>query len=149
MSEDASIVAGAKRLASKQAEVLNRIEVIRRQRYNQWAARRIELALDFYNANVSRFNPFNDNANLIDSLVMNLGEVDPIILEPAVLELFDYVIDRIWNSNRPEFVEVNRHQCPTDNILDRSTRGRLDGVITSTSSTTSTTRLVRRKTPNG
>jgi hypothetical protein len=98
ISEDASIIAEVKRLASQQAEVLNRIEVIRRQRYNRWAIGQIEQALDYYNKNVSRFNPFNDNAVLIDSLVTNLGEVDPANLEPAVLELYNYVIDRTKGS---------------------------------------------------
>ena len=96
--EDPSVIAEAKRLGTKQAEVLNRIEVIRRQRYNQWAALQIETALDYYNANVSRFNPFNDNTGLIDSLVKNLGEVDPVNLEPVVLELYIYVIDRTKGS---------------------------------------------------
>ena len=97
MSEDASIIEGAKRLAYKQSEVLNRIEVIRRQRYNQWATGQIEQALVYYNDNVSS-NPLNGNANLIDPLVRNLREVDPANLEPAVLELYNYVIDRTKGS---------------------------------------------------
>jgi len=53
--------------------VRGRLEALRRQRYNRWATDQIEKGLDFYNANVSHFNPFNDNAVLIDSLVKNLG----------------------------------------------------------------------------
>lgn len=89
VSDQASVVEEAKSLAARQAEVVGRLEALRRQRYNRWATDQIEKAIDFYNANVSHFNPFNDNAVLIDSLVKNLREVDPAGLEPAVLELSD------------------------------------------------------------
>lgn len=98
MSDEPSVIAEAKALATRQAEVVGRLEALRRQRYNRWATDQIEKAIDFYNANVSRFNPFNGNAVLIDSLVKNLGEVDPAGLEPAVLELYNYIIDRTKGS---------------------------------------------------
>ena len=98
MSDDPSVVGEAKLLAARQTEVVGRLEALRRQRYNRWATEQIEKAIDFFNANVSHFNPFNDNAVLIDSLVKNLGEVDPVWLEPAVLELYNYVIDRTKGS---------------------------------------------------
>jgi hypothetical protein len=98
MSDDPSVVGEAKLLAARQTEVVVRLEALRRQRYNRWATEQIEKAIDFFNANVSHFNPFNDNAVLIDSLVKNLGEADPVWLEPAVLELYNYVIDRTKGS---------------------------------------------------
>jgi hypothetical protein len=98
MSDEPTVIEEAKQLASRQAEVVGRLEALRRQRYNRWVTEQIEKALDFYNANVSHYNPFNDNAVLIDSLVQNLGEVDPLGLEPAVVELYNYVIDRTKGS---------------------------------------------------
>ena len=98
MSDEPSVVGEAKLLATRQAEVVGRLEALRRQRYNRWATDQIEKSIDFYNANVSHFNPFNDNAVLVDSLVKHLGEVDPAGLEPAVLELYNYVIDRTKGS---------------------------------------------------
>ncbi len=98
MSDEPSVVEEAKLLATRQAETVGRLEALRRQRYNRWATDQIEKAIDFYNANVSHFNPFNDNTVLIDSLVENLSEVDPAGLEPAVLELYNYIIDRTKGS---------------------------------------------------
>jgi hypothetical protein len=98
MSDEASVIEEAKQLASRQAEIVSRLEVVRRQRYNRWATEQIEKALDFYNANVSKWNPLNDNAILIGALVENLGELDPVALEPAVLELYNYVVERTKGS---------------------------------------------------
>jgi len=98
MSDEPAVLEEAKSLASRQAESIGRLEALRRQRYNRWATGQIEKALDFYNANVSHFNPFNDNAVLISSMVENIGKVDPAGLEPAVLELYNYVIERTKGS---------------------------------------------------
>jgi hypothetical protein len=98
MSDEPAVLEEARSLASRQAESVGRLEALRRQRYNRWATGQIEKSLNFYNANVSRFNPFNDNAVLIGSMVENLGEVDPACLEPAVLELYNYVIERTKGS---------------------------------------------------
>ncbi len=98
MSDVPNVVEEAKSLAGRQSELVGRLEAIRRQRYNRWAAGQVEAALDYFNANVSHYNPFNDNAVLIGSLVNNLGNVDPVMLEPSVLELYNYVIERTKGS---------------------------------------------------
>jgi hypothetical protein len=122
MSDDPSVVEEAKLLASRQAEMVSRLEALRRQRYNRWATGQIENALDFYNANVSHYNPFNDNAVLIDALVKNLGEVDPAGLEPAVLELYNYVIDRAKGSIS-EKNKLELAKALTDPSVHRKTLG--------------------------
>lgn len=122
MSDEVEVVEGAKRLSARQAEVANRLEVLRRQRYNRWATLRIEQAVNYFNANVSRYNPFSDNATLIDSLVKYLGEVDPVLLEPAVLELYNYIIERTKGS----ISEQNKLQLAkrlTDPAIRRKTLG--------------------------
>lgn len=122
MSDDTQVIDEAKRLASQQAEIASRLEVIRRQKYNRWATVQIEKALDFYNANVSKWNPFNDNTILIRALVNNLGQVDPSALEPAVLELYNYVIDRTKGS-LSEKNKVELAKQLTDPSIRRKTMG--------------------------
>lgn len=93
MSDDKAVVEEAKKLADQQGELAMRLEVLRRQRYNHWAAKRIEAAIDGYNKNKSYSSPKQENPKLMDSLVEALGEVDPAILEPVVLQLYNYVVD--------------------------------------------------------
>jgi KaiC/GvpD/RAD55 family RecA-like ATPase len=83
----------AKRLCALQADLATRIVAIRRQRYNRWATDRIEGAINGYNEKKSLWSPIRENPALIASLVKNLGEVDPSLIEPAVLDLYSYAID--------------------------------------------------------
>ena len=124
MADDAEVVEEAKALSTRQAEVANRLEGLRRQRYNRWAVERVGQALDYFNANVSRYNPFADNVPLINSLVLYLSDVDPAFLEPAVLELYNYVIDRTKGS----ISEKNKLELAkrlTDPAVQRKTLGDL------------------------
>jgi hypothetical protein len=97
MSDSKPVVEAAKRLSASQVELAGRIEMIRRQRYNRWAAERIEEAVSYYNDNV-KTNPLANNPQLIDPLVEKLGEIDPSMIEPVVLELYNYVLDRTKSS---------------------------------------------------
>jgi hypothetical protein len=122
MTDETLVIEEAKQLAARQTEIAGRLEVIRRQRYNKWAVEQIEKALDFYNANVNKWNPLSDNAILIGALVKDLGEVDPMLLEPAVLELYNYVIDRTKGS----ISEKNKLELAkrlTDPLNQRKTLG--------------------------
>jgi len=94
MSEDEAITEEAKRLAAQQREVAVRLEVIRRQRYNSWATGQIEAAINGYNSIKSAVPGRTDRPKLVTSLVDSLGPVDPALLEPAVLELYNYCIDQ-------------------------------------------------------
>jgi len=91
-TEPATIVL-AQKLSREHANVGTRLQSIQRQRYNQWATNRIEAAIDGYNKNASYRHPIDENPKLIESLVDNLKEVDPLLLEPVVLDLYNYVID--------------------------------------------------------
>jgi hypothetical protein len=90
-------------LSAQQAEVANRIEMIRRQRYNRWSAQQIDYAIWGYNQKSSLLHPKNENKDLMDSTVSTLGEVDPILLEPVVLELYPTPLDEAsaWIEKRP------------------------------------------------
>ena len=93
MSEDSKIIEAATQLSAQQAELATRMEVIRRQRYNRWATERIGAAIDGYNSVASRVPFRTETGKLIESLVENLGEVDPALLEPVVLDLYNYGVD--------------------------------------------------------
>jgi hypothetical protein len=88
-----AVVVLTQKLTREHAEVGTRLQSIQRQRYNQWATERIEAAIGGYNKNSSYTSPKKENPLLIDSLVDNLKEVDPLLLEPVVLDLYNYVVD--------------------------------------------------------
>lgn len=93
LTESPEVLEKARSLANEHSEVAVRLQVIRRQRYNQWAAERIENAINGYHANSSTLSPIAENPLLVKSCVKELAEVDPALLEPAVLELYSYVLD--------------------------------------------------------
>lgn len=122
LSEKPEVLEEAKRLSAAQMGLSARLETLRRQRYNRWAVDQIEAAVDFYNHNVSRFNPFADNVVLIDKLVQLLGPVDPAALEPVALDLYNYIIERTKGS----LSELNKLQLAkrlSDPAIQRKTMG--------------------------
>lgn len=93
LSEDAGALDKARQLGSKQSHVADRLQAIRRQRYNHWATGKIENAINGYNENSSLWSPVAENKRLVDSCVKELAEIDPMILEPAVLDLYSYILN--------------------------------------------------------
>ncbi len=122
LSGDEEIMEEARRLATEHAETAARLQVIQRQRYNRWAADQIESALNGYHANGSFWSPKKENAALIDCASRNLGPVDPNLLEPAVLTLYEYAIELTKKSiSEKEAVDL------TKRLLDPSTGRRCLG----------------------
>lgn len=78
------------RLTSSILATSRRVEDIRRLRYNSWAISRIEGGLQKYNE-IKRVM-FTDKRALVDACISYLKEVDPGYLEPAVLDLYNYVL---------------------------------------------------------
>jgi len=109
MSDDPGVIKEAKQLTDSQMDAATRLDALRRQRYNRWAIVRIEQAINYYNANVSKWDPRNDNTGMLDPLVSYLGSVDPMFLEPATLELYNYIIDKMKDKlsekNKLEFAK--------------------------------------------
>ena len=122
MSDEQAVIEEAKAISAQQAEVAMRLEVLRRQRYNLWATQCIEAAIDGYNKNKSYLHPEAENAHLIDSLVKTLGEVDPALIEPAVLELYNYVID-LTKDSISEKDKINLTKGLTDPSIRRKNLG--------------------------
>ena len=67
-----------------------RVEDIRRLRYNAWAIGQIDSGLSTYQNNKRRV--FNDDEVLVEGCHRYLREIDPALLEPVALDLYNYVI---------------------------------------------------------
>lgn len=93
MSEKQEVIEQAQKLTDDQRKLVLKLESLKRLRYNQWAVSRVEQALNSYHKNSSLWRPKQENKALIDSLVKHLGEVDPNLLEPIVLNLYNYAVD--------------------------------------------------------
>ncbi len=122
MSEDKTIIEEAKQLSAQQAELAVRLEVIRRQRYNHWAAEQVEKAILDYNNTKSRIPYRTDTDKLVERLVENMGAVDPALLEPAVLELYNYAFD-LTRAALSEQEKIDLAKRMTDPSLKRKILG--------------------------
>lgn len=98
MSGTPSIVEQARGLTTAHRNVGMKLEVAKRVRYNRWTVERLEKAIQDYHAKSSFWSPKKENTALIDSLVTNLGEVDPNQLEPSVLSLYNYAVEMTKDS---------------------------------------------------
>ena len=67
-----------------------RVEDIRRLRYNAWAINQIGSGLSAYHSNKRRV--FNEDDALVEGCHRHLRDIDPALLEPSALELYNYVI---------------------------------------------------------
>jgi hypothetical protein len=122
LSDEQVVLEEAKRLALQQVDIANRIDMLRRQRYNYWAAGQIGAAVDGYNNEKSYLSPKKENARLMESLVKCLGEIDPTLLEPAVTELYQYVLD-LTGGSISEAERVQLAKRLTDPAVRRKTLG--------------------------
>lgn len=83
---------------------------------------RIEGALNGYNENKSFLSPKQENPALIASLVKNLAEVDPSLIEPVVLELYSYVIE-MTKSSISDADKIELAKRLTDPVVKRKSLG--------------------------
>lgn len=86
LSDDPETLQEAEALSSKQREVARRLELIRRQRYNHWAAGEVEEALRILREGAK---------NARDTAITALSTIDPPLLEPAVASVYSYAIEEI------------------------------------------------------
>jgi len=87
MSEDPSVMEEAEELSLRQTELIRRLELIRRQRYNYWAAQQLEKAL-----NVLRQY---QNKEGMEFAVKYLRVIEPKFLEPAVSSVYSYTTNEM------------------------------------------------------
>lgn len=83
LGDDAAIISEAEDLSFRQNEVVRRLDVIRRQKYNYWAAQQVEQALESLRS--------KDLKEAKD----RLGPVDPSLLEISVASLYSYAVGEI------------------------------------------------------
>jgi hypothetical protein len=93
MSEEQGIIEQARQLTDDHRKLAVNLEGQKRLRYNKWAVKQIEQALNGYHKKSSLWSPKKENKLLVDSLVENLAEIDPNLLEPIVLSLYDYALE--------------------------------------------------------
>jgi hypothetical protein len=92
---------GKAKLEKIMSEILStsrRIEDIRRLRYNQWAILWIQDSLRFYRDETKMKNIFDfkklaprDKEALKNACISSMSRIDPTFLEPAVMDLYNYV----------------------------------------------------------
>jgi len=85
LSEDPAVVKEAEELSLRQKEVLRRLEQIRIQRYNHWAAGEIDKSL----------KALRDKRK--GSALSSLKPIEPKLLEPAVDQLYRYCLTEIMD----------------------------------------------------
>ena len=93
LSDDPGVLKEAEALSSMQRAIVARLEVIRRQRYNHWAAGQVEEALRILR---------EDAKNATDAAVQSLCTIDPPLLEPAVASIYSYAIGEITDDLKAE-----------------------------------------------
>lgn len=118
--DDETAMTQARDLSASQAWIEARLGEARRLRYNHWATERIAAAIKGYHDNSSAFSPKAENPRLILSLVEELGPVDPMLLEPAVLELYNYVV-QITKGDISEADKVDLAKKLTAPTIERKT----------------------------
>lgn len=108
MDSTPSVLDEARSISSLHAKVAERIDDLRRQRYNAWALTCIEAALKEINATAS-FLMTSDNPKVIEATVKHLGEIDPVLLEPVVAQLYNHVVELAKNCvNSEQILEIGR-----------------------------------------
>lgn len=88
LSEDSTTLKEAEDLSMRQNQVLNRLELIRRQRYNYWAAEQAEQALKELREN---------GKDSKEQAVKYLREIEPNLLESSVASLYSYTVTEIMD----------------------------------------------------
>ncbi len=86
MSDDKAVVNEATYLSSRQSEILTRLELIRRQRYNYWAATQIQLALKIFR---------EQKKEGVQKAIKYIRTIEPSLLEISVSNLYSYTIEQL------------------------------------------------------
>jgi hypothetical protein len=122
ITQEDAVLNEAHSLAAAQSELLRRIELARRQRYNRWAIDQIEAALDAYHsANLSvETMGRSDDQQVVEAPVTHLAEIDPAMLEPAALGLYSYAVDLV-NADVSEWWRIEFAKRLTDSKVSRKT----------------------------
>lgn len=94
MSDEKTVVAEATSLSRRHEDVRFRIELIRRQRYNYWAATELQQALQ---------NLRDGGKGARDKAVSRIRTIEPTLLEASASSLYSYAVQQIMDeTKKPE-----------------------------------------------
>ena len=88
LSDAAATIKEAEELSFRQNEVMRRLELIRRQRYNHWAAKQAEKAL-------KELREKRKDSN--STAIAHLRIIEPSLLESSVASLYSYAVSEIMD----------------------------------------------------
>ena len=88
LSDATSMIKEAEDLSFRQNEVMHRLELIRRQRYNHWAAKQAEKALKVIR---------EKGKDSIGAAIAHLRTIEPSLLESSVASLYSYAASEIMD----------------------------------------------------
>ena len=116
MDASQTVIEEANRLSSRHSEVGVRIDVIKRQRYNAWALTKIEETINAVNS-ITSSSTGTDNVKTIEVTVNTLGQIDPLLLEPFVSQLYNYALEQAKsNINSGQRIELGKRLIDTKHI---------------------------------
>jgi hypothetical protein len=93
LADDPAILKRASELSTTHSMTAARLEAIRRQRYNLWALERIGRLLTWLEKEASSWTR-KDNPQVVTRAALDLGVVDPSLLEPAAMQLYSLALSK-------------------------------------------------------
>jgi hypothetical protein len=93
LADDPEVLRRASALSTAHSLTAARMEAIRRQRYNLWALDQIGGLLTWLEKGASSWTT-KDNPQVVTRASLDLGAIDPSLLEPASLQLYTLAISK-------------------------------------------------------
>jgi hypothetical protein len=93
LADDPEVLRRASTLSTAHSLTAARMEAIRRQRYNLWALDQIGGLLTWLEKGASSWTT-KDNPQVVTRASLDLGAIDPSLLEPASLQLYTLAISK-------------------------------------------------------
>lgn len=98
LSDDSTTLKEADDLSMRQNQVLHRLELIRRQRYNYWSAGQADEALKQLRENGKKGT---------EKAIEYLSQIEPSLLESSVASIYSYVVNELMDKcKKDEMAEV-------------------------------------------
>jgi len=93
LADDPEVLKRAATLSTEHSLTAARMEAIRRQRYNLWALEQIGGLLLWLEKGASSWTT-KDNPQVVTRASLDLGAIDPALLEPASMQLYTLAISK-------------------------------------------------------
>lgn len=93
LSDKADVLKEAEAISLMQRNIAGRLDLIRRQRYNSWAAKQVETALRDLR---------KDSDHGSSKAIAQLQPIDPSFLEPSVASIYSYAVEEMMKDLKQE-----------------------------------------------